>query len=223
VNAIVHGAPFVVIAGGGMYSSAAPGTALVVAKDSPIRTAHDLEGKTCSVTALKDITQIAPTAWMQRNGADPTKTKFVEIPFAEVPAAIARGTIDAGMLAEPWLSVANGTTVRVLNYTYSEIGSYYCLAPWFATTDYYRQNADLVHRFTSTIYDAARWANSHHPETAVILTKYSKFELAQLQHMNRALFATSLDLAQLQPVLTMMYKYGAIDKPLQADAIVAKI
>jgi hypothetical protein len=41
--------------------------------------------------------------------------------------------------------------------------------------------------------------------------------------MNRAPFATSLDLAQLQPVLTMMYKYGAIDKPLQADAIVAKL
>jgi NitT/TauT family transport system substrate-binding protein len=78
-------------------------------------------GVSCSVTALKDITQIAPTAWMRRNGADPSKTRFVEIPFAELPAALDRGTIDAGMLAEPWLSTANGTTVRVLAPVYSEI------------------------------------------------------------------------------------------------------
>ena len=47
---------------------------------------------------------------MQHNGADYTKTKFVEIPFAEVASALDRGIIDAGMLGEPWLSAANGTT-----------------------------------------------------------------------------------------------------------------
>ncbi len=222
VNAIVHGAPFVVVGGGGFYTSTAPATVLVVAKKSPIRAARDLEGKTCSATALKDITQIAPTAWMQRNGADPSKTRFVEIPFAEVPAALERGTIDAGMLAEPWLSAANGTTVRVLAPVYSEIAPIFMLSPWFSTADFYRQNTDLVQRFTRTIYDSARWSNSHHSETAAILAKYGKFDVAVLGHMNRAIFATSLDPAQLQPVLTMMYKFGAIDKPLQANTILAK-
>jgi NitT/TauT family transport system substrate-binding protein len=221
-NAIAHGAPFVIVASGGLYNTAAPASALVVAKDSPLRTAHDLEGKTCSVTALKDITQIGPTAWMQRNGADSSKTRFVEIPFAEVAAALDRGTIDAGMLAEPWLSSANGTTVRVLGYVFDAIAPVFVLSPWFSTADYYRQNIDLVRRFARAIYDTARWANGHHPETAAILAKYAKVDLAVLQRMNRSQFATSLDPAQLQPILTMMYKYGAIDKPLAAEAIVAK-
>ena len=222
-NAIVHGAPFVIVASGGLYSSAAPATALVVAKNSAAHAARDLEGKTVSVTALRDITQIGPTAWMTRNGADATKAKFVEIPFSEVSAALDRGTIDAGMLAEPWLStgIAAGT-IRVLAYVFTDIAPTFVLSPWFATADYYRQNSDLVRRFTRALYDSARWSNAHHPETAAILAKYGKFDPIALQRMNRSIFATSLDLAQLQPALTVMYKYGAIDKPLQADAIVAK-
>jgi NitT/TauT family transport system substrate-binding protein len=221
-NAIVHGAPFVIVGAGGMYLNTAPASGLVVAKDSPLRTAHDLEGKTCSVTALKDITQIGPEAWMQHNGADYTKTKFVEIPFAEVAPALDHGIIDAAMLGEPWLSAANGTTVRVLAWAFTDIAPTFVLSPWFSTVDYYRQNADLVRRFMRAIYDTARWANGHHRETAAILAKYAKLDVARLQRMNRAEFATSLDPSQLQPVFNMMYKFGAIAKPLQAEAVIAK-
>jgi NitT/TauT family transport system substrate-binding protein len=222
VNAITHGAPFVIVAAGSIYSNAIPSSALAVAKDSPLRTARDLEGKTCAVTALKDLTQIGPAFWMQHNGADPSKTRFIEIPFAEVAAALDRGTIDAGMLAEPWLSAANGTTVRVFARVFSDIAPYFVLSPWFSTAGYYRANTDLVRRFSRVIYDTARWANTHHRETAPILAKYSKIDPAVLERMSRSAFATSLDPAQFQPVLTAMYKFGAIDKPLQAETLFAK-
>jgi NitT/TauT family transport system substrate-binding protein len=222
VNAMTHGAPFVIVAAGGLYSNAAPNSALVVAKDSPLRTARDLEGKTCAVTALKDLTQIGPAAWMLHNGADPLKTRFVEIPFVEVPAALERGTVDAGMLAEPWLTAANGATVRVFARVFSDIAPFFVLSPWFTTLDYYRANTDLVRRFSRVVYDTARWANAHRPETAAILAKYAKIDLAVIQRMTRSAFATSLDPGQFQPVLTAMYKFGAIDKPMFADTILAK-
>jgi NitT/TauT family transport system substrate-binding protein len=222
VNAMTHGAPFVIVAAGSVYSNAIPSSALAVAKDSPLRTARDLEGKTCSVTALKDLTQIGPALWMQHNGADPSKTRFVEIPFSEVAAALDRGTIDAGMLAEPWLSAANGTTVRVFARVFSDIAPFFVLSPWFSTADYYRANTDLVRRFSRAIYDTARWVNTHHHETAAILAKYAKIDPAVLEHMSRSSFATSLDPAQFQPVLTAMHKFGAIDKPLQAETLFAK-
>jgi len=222
VNAMTHGAPFVIVGSGGLYSNAAPNSALVVAKDSLLRTARDLEGKTVAVTALKDLTQIGPAAWMLHNGADPTKTRFVEIPFVEVPAALERGTVDAGMLAEPWLTAANGTAVRVFAHVFSDIAPYFVLSPWFSTTDYYRANTDLVRRFTRVMYDTARWANAHHTETAAILAKYAKIDISVIGRMQRSAFATSFDPSQFQPVLTAMYKFGAIDKPLQADAILAK-
>jgi NitT/TauT family transport system substrate-binding protein len=222
VNAMSHGAPFVIVAAGSVYSNALPSSALAVAKDSPLRTARDLEGKTCSVTALKDLTQIGPALWMQHNGADPTKTRFIELPFSEVAAALDRGTIDAGMLAEPWLSAVNGTTVRVFARVFGDIAPFFVLSPWFTTVDYYRANTDLVRRFSRVVYDTARWANTHHRESAVILARYSKIDPAVLDRMSRSTFATSLDPAQFQPVLTAMYKFGAIDKPLQAETLFAK-
>jgi NitT/TauT family transport system substrate-binding protein len=222
VNAMMHGAPFVIVASGGLYSISAPNSALVVAKDSPLRTARDLEGKTVAVTALKDLTQIGPAAWMLHNGADPTKTRFVEIPFVEVAATLDRGTVDAGMLAEPWLTAANGTSVRVFAHVFTDIAPNFVLSPWFCTTDYFRANTDLVRRFAHVMYDTARWANVHHAETATILAKYSKIDLAVIGRMSRSSFATSMDPGQYQPVLTSMSKFCAIDKPLQADAILAK-
>ena len=183
----------------------------------PWRTARDLEGKTIAVTALKDLTQIGPAAWMLHNGADPTKTRFVEIPFVEVAA-----TLDAGMLAEPWLTEANGTSVRVFAHVFTDIAPNFVLSPWFCTTDYFRANTDLVRRFAHVMYDTARWANVHHAETATILAKYLKIDLAVIGRMSRSSFATLMDPRQYQPVLTSMYKFGALDKPLQADAILAK-
>jgi NitT/TauT family transport system substrate-binding protein len=86
--AISHGAPFTLIAGGGMYSSKTPTTELVVAKSSPLSSAKDLEGKTVAVSALKDITQASVSVWLTQNGADPTKVKFVEMTFSEMGPAV---------------------------------------------------------------------------------------------------------------------------------------
>lgn len=217
-NAIAHGAPFVIIVGGGL-SDAAP--ALVVAKNSPLKSAKDLEGKTVGVEALKDLTQIAPSAWMEQNGADLRKVRFIEIHFPEVSAALDRGTIDAGMLAEPFLSAANGTTVRILANVCSSIAPAFFISAWFSTRDYFAKNAELVKRFVATINDTARWSNAHRDQTAEILAKHSKINLATIKAMPRCSFAGSLEPRYLQPLLTQLYKYHAIDKPLDMADVVA--
>jgi len=62
-------------------------TALVVAKNSPLRTAKDLSGKTIAVNALLGIQQIAAEAWIDKNGGDSTTVKFVELSISQELAA----------------------------------------------------------------------------------------------------------------------------------------
>jgi len=100
-GAFSHNAPFVLIAGGGMYSSKAPTTVMCVAKDSPLKTAKEFEGKTIAVSGLKDLTQLGAVAWLAQSGADTSKMQFVEIPFAEMGPALVRGTIAAAVISEP--------------------------------------------------------------------------------------------------------------------------
>lgn len=80
-NAFTHGVPLTILAGAGLYSTNAASTALCVAKNSPLRTAKDAEGKTIALSALGDQAQIGVQEWLQKNGADPAKVKFVEVPF----------------------------------------------------------------------------------------------------------------------------------------------
>jgi NitT/TauT family transport system substrate-binding protein len=217
-NAIAHAVPFVIIAGGGL-SDAAP--ALVVAKSSLLKSAKDLEGKTVAVQALKDLTQIAPSAWMEQNGADFRKIRFIEIHFPEMSAALERGTVDAAVLAEPYLSAANGTTVRVLAKVFNSIAPLFLMSAWFSSRDYFAKNTDVVKRFVAVMSDTARWANEHHDLSADILAKYTKIDLATIKTMPRTSYALSPEPRFIQPLLTQLYKFHAIAKPLTVADVVA--
>lgn len=217
-NAISHGAPFVIVAGGGLSDASA---VLVVAKNSPLAAAKDLEGKTVGVETLGDLTQIAPSAWMEQNGADYRKVRFIEIHFPEVSAAIERGAVDAAMLTEPFLSAANGKTVRILAKPYTSIAPAFMVSAWFSTRDYVAKNPEVVKRFVAAMSDTARWANEHHDLSADILAKYTKIDLATIKTMARTSYAPAAEPRFIQPLLTQLYKFHAIAKPLTVADVLA--
>ena len=103
-NAVEHGLPLAFFATAALYNREE--IALCVASDSPIRSAKDLEGKPVGTTAIRDTNSLTIVAWVDQNGGDSTKVQLVEIPFSAMAAAIRRGTVAAGSIAEPALSVA---------------------------------------------------------------------------------------------------------------------
>ena len=219
--AIAHGAPFLFVAGAGMYTAAAPTTVLMVPKNSPLRVPKDLEGKTIAVTALKDLTEVGTRAWLDRTGVDAATIKFTEIPMSQMPANLTRATVDAAVVGEPWLS-ATRDTLRTFATFYDAIAPRFLIANWFASADYYKKNAELVRRLVDAIYETARWANAHHVESAAILAKWAKLDPATIAGMGRCAYATALDPRLLEPVFNAMYKYEAIDKRLTVADVVAK-
>ena len=216
---ISKGAPFVLIAGAGMYRSAAPTTALCVPLNSPIKSARDLEGKTVAVLGLHDITEIATWAWLERNGMKPDNVKFAEIPLLQVAGALDRGSVDAGILAEPFLSQNANKTVRVLAHIYDAIAPQFVVSNWFTAKAYAQANPSLVKRFVDVVYQSARWANVHPAESAAMLSQISKIPLATVQAMTRATFATSLDARLIDPVFASLFRYGIIDHRLTATDV----
>ena len=219
---IAHGAPFTIIAAAGLYTAKNPTTALVVAKDSPVKSARDLVGKVVAVTALKDLTEVGVRAWLDKNGVDPRTVRFVESQMALMPPALARGTYDAGLVGEPYLSAEVGKSLRVLGDPYSVLAPQFLISNFFTTTDYFKANAPWLKRFVAVIYDTARWANANHAESGQIFVKSTTFDAATLARMGRVEFATSLDPRYIDPILAAMYKYEAIDKRLASADMVAK-
>jgi len=221
-NAFTHGVALTVLAGAGLYSSNAASTALCVAKNSPLRTAKDAEGKTIALSALGDQAQIGVQEWLQKNGADPTKVKFVEVPFPEMGNALQQGRIDIAMIPEPALTIAQKTTSRLFAKPFDAIAPQFLIGVWFTTAAWAQKNPDLAKKFVGAIYEAGRWANGHHDESAAILAKYSKIDPATLHEMTRAVYATTLTPQMIQPPLDAAARYGLLSRPVTAAELIAK-
>jgi NitT/TauT family transport system substrate-binding protein len=221
-NAFNRGVPLGFFAGAALWNSDAPTHFMCVAKNSPIKSAKELEGQTVAVTALASLSEIAAREWLRANGADLSKVKILEITFASMPAALERGTVQAAFIGEPFLSSAGDNVVR-WGKPYDAIARQFYIGAWFTNRDWATKNPDLARRLAATVYDVARWANSHHAESAPILAKYTKLEMERVRAMQRTTYATSLDPRLMQPVLDAAVRYKLIDRPVAAADLIVKL
>jgi hypothetical protein len=116
-SAIAKGIPLQLIAGSGLYRSNQPWQVITVAKDSPFRTARDLEGHTIAMVSIAGLALASTRGWLRQNGADPTKVNFVEFQQPAMAAALTRKTFDAAFIGEPFVTFdKNGANeMRVLD------------------------------------------------------------------------------------------------------------
>jgi len=221
-NAISHGIPFVFVAGAGAYSTTLPTTVLCVAKDSTIRTPKDFAGQTIAVSALKDLTDLARQEYLTKNGVDPASVNAIELPFAEMGPALARGTVAGAVISEPSLSasVLSGQT-RVFAKVFDAVAPHFLISVWFGTRDWYAQNTATAKRYAAVMYQTAAWANANREQSGAILQKYSKISPETTRQMARSSYALSLDPQLIDPVFALAYKAKLTDHLLTAAAVSA--
>lgn len=202
------GIPLVAIAPGTDYVFPATrkSGALVVPEDSPIRQAKDLNGKTISTPALHSLSTVVTSAWLDHNGGDSSTVKFVEIPFPAIPAALAANRIDAGYLAEPFITMAVKNS-RVLAYPFDVMPKHVLVSAWFTTRQWATDHDTLVGQFATVMRDTSVWANKNRAQTAEILVKLSKIDPAILARMTRSVYADQLVPALMQPIIDVSAKY----------------
>jgi NitT/TauT family transport system substrate-binding protein len=204
-----------------LYTSAVPTTIICVAKDGPVKTAKDLEGRTVGVVALNSLLTVGLQQYLKDNGADGTKVKMVEMNFPVMDAAVTRGTVDAVILAEPFLSASTDT--RLLGDPLGAIAKTFLLSGQIAMRTWMSENRELANKLEKTYVATAAWANTHHDDTATLLATYSKVPAEKIRAMRRATFATTLNAGQVQPVLDMAFKYGQITKAVPSQSVIIPV
>jgi NitT/TauT family transport system substrate-binding protein len=191
---------------------------MMVAKDSPIKTAEDLDGKVVALNGLNNITQVGAEAWIAKNGGDPDSVRFIELPFPQMGAALAEGRADAAIVAEPALTQAK-SEARVLGDAYSAIADRFLITAYFATDDWVEENPEVAEKFATAIQKAGKWANENPEESARILEKYTKISTETASKMTRAVNGESFEPALIRPPLESARKFGILKKPLDADKL----
>lgn len=218
--ALAHqrGIPFVIIFPGGIYSPQAPTTVLMVAKDSPIRSASDLDGKTIGTQALQSIAQLAPETWIDSNGGNSKTVRFVEMASAEMSAAIKHHRVDAIVAIEPSVAKAK-RSARVLGDVYQALPAGFAINVWFTTQRFAEAHPALIVKLRDTIRTTAKWANAHHRESGIILEKYAKITPATVNDMVRSTYGEALSANIIQPNIDIAAKYGLLQRPFDASEL----
>ena len=170
--AIARSIPLVMLAPAALYSLRDANANLVVAKTSPFKTAKDLVGATFGVSSLSDFNQLSLLAYLDTNKVPRDSVKFVELPFSEVGAALARGTIQAAIITEPFKTDAmTAGQIREFGDTYLTIQPEIAPIFWFTTKGWVQKNPDVAKKLVTAIYATARWANTHYKESGDILAQ----------------------------------------------------
>jgi NitT/TauT family transport system substrate-binding protein len=216
-----HGIPIRFIAPAGIYTGPPGNTILMIAKTSTIKSGADLNGKTVALGALRDMTQFETSSWIDKNGGDSKTVRLIELPYAQMPVALAQGRADAAALIEPFITSAKATS-RVLANLSDTIGGAYLVSGWVSTDDWIRRNPDLLRRFVAVMQKAAIWANAHQKDSADILVRYTKIPPDVAATMNRIRYdeGTAIDPLTVQRPVDMLVKYGSMP-PVSAKDMIA--
>lgn len=224
IDAHTRGVPFTLVAPSGLITHDVVYAAAIVRKDSPIKTARDLNGKTFAVPALLDLNQIAAMAWMDQNGGDSKTVKFIELSSPATIAAIEDGRVDAGQVGTPLLTTAldSGKT-RILAQIFDAFGTRFENVAWFTTSDYAKANPTIVRRFAEVMQQASVLANTHRTETLALIADYAKLDPNSLGRMTRVQFNEYLDPREIQPLINAAAKYKTIDAPFPASDMISPL
>ena len=226
VSAISAGVPIVLLAGGALYRMPEDEGLgmLAVARNSSIVDPKGLIGATIGVPTLVGETTIFVRAWLGENGVPASTVHFVEVPPPQVVAALGRGTIEAGFTGPPFLTEAEAL-IRPIGYPDNVPARLapdhqYCNSVWYASKTWIEADLSRARTVVAAIYEAARWANTHHDATFKILVDLAKMDAARVAGMKRVQFATSLTPGLVQPVITLGERQNVFHRPITATELI---
>ncbi|EMY33801.1 nitrate/sulfonate/bicarbonate ABC transporter periplasmic protein [Arthrobacter crystallopoietes BAB-32] len=192
---------------------------VVVAEDSDIQDATDLQGKTVSSNNLANIGDTSVRSAVDKAGGDGSTLEFVEVAFPDALAAVENGQVDAALILEPFLTPAVQSGARVVSWPYAETHPDLDIGGYFTTTEKIEQEPELVGKFTAAMKKSMEYAQENPDEVREIIGTYTKTDKALLEEITLPRFVPEFHRDAAQALGEAALKYGTISKAPDLDAL----
>jgi len=224
-QAHVAGFDFKLIAGGATNRRGSNEThAIVVGKDSAIKSAKDLAGKTVAVNTLNNIVHLMAMAWADKNGGNSSKIKFVEIPFPQMEPALIAGRVDAISVQEPFAAVAaRRPETRVLASPWGDVLPQFLVASWFASEKWIAKNKETSRAFVRAIHRGVDAIHADKDAARAAMIKWAGLNPDFAGKIGLPLFEKGVSEKDVQVTMDLTYRYKMISKPLKARDVLSDL
>ena len=190
--------------------------ALLVPKDSPIRSVADLKGKKVAYNKGSNV-QYFLVKLLEKHGLKYSDVQSVFLPPPDARAAFQKGSVDAWLIWEPFLSAAEKSLdARVLADASGVANN---RAYYFTSRDFATRNTDVLKVALEEIKAVDTWISKNQREAAQELSKVLGLDVSVtesfLKRTDHGLVPVNGDiLAEQQAIADTFYQLKLIPKPL---------
>lgn len=197
-------------------------SAVLVSKDSPIKSAADLAGKTIAVNTLQNIGDVTIKSALEQQGINIEGIKFVEVGFPNMLAALSNGNVDAVWEIEPFMTSGLSAGDRAVLYPYVQAHPGLMIGSFVATESYIAEHPDVVKAFQRGFEATVNSVMNDPDGFREALPELAKIPEAAAQKMQLPTWKTQVDVSALEFVEEHMQKYGISTNKVDVSAMLSQ-
>ena len=183
-------------------------SAIIVAKDSDIRSPKDLEGKTLAINTLKNVAEVTAKASLEKKGVDVSKIKLAEIDFPDMVPALEQGRVDAAFVIEPFVSLGVAAGDRIVDRPYVGTKPGLQIGCYFTSEKYLAENPEVVKSFKAGVAATAHSIEENPDGFREFLPQASMIKPEAAAKVILPAWKADSDQASLDLIADLMAKYG---------------
>jgi NitT/TauT family transport system substrate-binding protein len=197
--------------------------AVMVMRDSSIRSYADLEGKTVAVNALGSVADLTLQAALNDHGIDPGNVENLEVPFPDMQAALDAGHVDAAVMVSPWKTMAElSGDFRSVAFPTLDVWPDLVYTGYFVSRDWADENPDVLERFLAALHRSMMYAAEHERETRATIGEFTKLPKELIPAIpigNRRPDCQELETSS-DVLARLMVEYGALDRAPDLEELI---
>ena len=198
--------------------------AIIVPKDSPIKTLADLRGKRVAF-AKGSSSHNFVVASLEKAGLSWSDITPAPLAPADATAAFVKGSVDAWSIWDPYLALAElkeGARVLVFDKDVHKPNAFY-----IAGTDFVEKYPSLVAKLNTAFASEGVWADSHHEDVAKAQAEATGVDIEAVKRFvarsNYRVVPLDAEVVKSQQAVADRFaKLGLIPKPVNVSDIVWK-
>src|SRR6201996_801826 len=196
-------------------------TVLVAAKGSGITSVKDLAGKNVAEVQLTSLNSLAIEILAKQAGINPTSIHQIAIPFAQMPAALAQGRVQAAVIVAPFAATALSEGATVLAHPNVQLFPNATVTCLDAMSSYITANPTVVSEFRAAMDQSIAYSKTHQAQVKQTLVKGLSLSptvaAAQILATN---WNSSFNLASITMIENYMKEFGVITSEPPASSLV---
>jgi len=216
-----EGLPLKIVAAGDSSNGkqGADFSGVVVPKGSDIQDAAGLAGKTVAVNTLKNIGDTTVRQSVEKAGGDPGAVKFVELGFPDMPAALAKGQVDAAWLVEPFLTIGKDQGGTDIASNLVDTQKNLMIAAYFTSEEVLASDPDLVDRFTAAVNESLKYADQNPDAVREIIQSYTDIPADVANRIVLPQWTGEINTETVDLLAQLAREDGLVQKPVDTEAL----